>query len=80
MSERYGKIVKWYVDHPKDRYKLTFLVHDPGHSSDKCKVMGDFGYNYSKKIPTKDYGNDPADKNKFSRQQENNVIVQNAAD
>ena len=62
MSESSGKNRKRYVDHLKDRSKLNFLIHVPGHSSDECKVLGDFCFKYSKSRPTKDRGNDPITK------------------
>ena len=34
MTESSGKRRKRYVYHPKDRSKLTCLIHSPGHSSD----------------------------------------------
>ena len=59
MSESSGKLRKSYVYHPKDRSKLTCLIHGPGHSSDECKVLVDFGSKYSKSRPTKECGHDP---------------------
>ena len=38
MSESAGMRIKRCVDHPKDRSKLTCLIHGPVHSSDECKV------------------------------------------
>ena len=46
MSDSTGKHRKRYVDHPNDIYKLTCLVYGPGNSSDKYKVLGDFGFKY----------------------------------
>ena len=42
-SESAGKRRKRYVDHPKDRSKLTYLIHEPANSSDKCKVWDELG-------------------------------------
>ena len=56
MSESAGKYIKRYVDHPKDRSKLTCIIHGPGNSSDECKMLGDFGYKYFGIRPTKDRG------------------------
>ena len=75
MSESTGKHRKRYLDHPKDRYKLTYLIHGPGNSSYECNVLGDFGFKYSKIRPTKDYRQEPVYKKKFSIQQYNNAIV-----
>ena len=80
ISERYGNHRKSYVDHSKNRSKLTCLTHGPGHSLDGCKVLEDFGSKYSKSIPTKYRGNEPASNEKFNRQQDNNSIVQHAVD
>ena len=80
IIESYGKQRKRYVYNPKDRSKPTCLVHVPGHSSEECKVLGDFGSNYAKGGPTKYRGQDTANKNKFNSQQENNFIVNSAID
>ena len=58
MSESAGKFIKRYVVHPKDRSKRIFLILGIGHSSDECKVLGDFGSKYSKSGPTKDRGHE----------------------
>ena len=50
---------KRYLDHPKDRSKLTCLIHGPGNSSDECNVLGDFGFKYSKIRTIKDYRQEP---------------------
>ena len=57
--------------------QLTCLAHVPEHSSDECKVLGDFGSKYTKGIPTKDLRQEPATKKTIRRQKENNAIVQN---
>ena len=64
----------------KDRSKHTCFIHCPGNSSYEFKVLWDFGLKYSKRRPTKYRGNEPATKNKFNRQQENNAIVNHAVD
>ena len=48
MSESACKISKRCFDHPKYGFKLTCIIHGPGHSSDECKVLGDFGSKYAK--------------------------------
>ena len=58
MIESNGKRRKKYVDHPKDRSKLTCLIHDPGHSLDECRFSGYFGYKYSKIRSTKGRGHE----------------------
>ena len=40
--------------------------------------MGDFGSKYSKSRPTKDRGNDTANKNKYNINQYNNAIINHA--
>ena len=60
MSDSAGKCRKSYVDHPKDRSKLNFLIHGPGHTSDECYVLGDFGNKYAKCMPTKYRSQEPA--------------------
>ena len=74
MIESYVKRRKRYVNNTKDKYKLTFLIHGPGNSSYKCKVLGDFGSKYFKIIPNKYHGREPATKNKFIIQKDNNII------
>ena len=72
MSDSTRKRRKRYVYHPNDRTKHTYLIHFPGHSSDECKVFGDFGSKHAKIRPTKDQGRDPTNIRKFNRQQEKN--------
>ena len=74
MIERNGEHRKRYVDHPKDIPKPTCLIHGPRHSSDECKVLGDFGSKYAKSRPTNDRRQDPANGNKFNRRHEKNAI------
>ena len=80
MSEISGNCRKIYVDNPKDRSKPTCLIHDNGHSSDKRKVLGEFGPKYAKIRPTKEHRHDPANKNKFNMHQDNNDILNHAVD
>ena len=54
------------------------IIHGAGHCSDECKGLGDFGAKYTKGDLTKDRGNYPLTINKFTRQKENNDIVNNA--
>ena len=77
IRESAGKRRKRYVDHPKIESK-TCILHGPGHSSNECKVLGDFGANYGKGEPTKDHGNHPTPR-KNNRQLENNAIINNLA-
>ena len=72
MSESAENCRKSYVDHLKDRSKLISPIHGPGHSSDECKVLGEFVSDYSKSMPTKDHGQDPTKMKKFNRKQYNN--------
>ena len=80
MSEISGKCIKRYVDHPEDISQLTRIFQWPGHSSDECKVLGDFGNKYDKFRPTKDHRQETETKKKFGRQKYNNYIAQNAVD
>ena len=75
MSESTGNNRKRYVDHLKDRSKLTCLVHGPRNTSYECKVLGEFGSKHSKVRPTRDHMKDSTTKNKFYIQQENYYIV-----
>ena len=58
MGESAGKSRKRYVDCLLGESK-TFLIHGPVHSSDECKVLGDFGDKCAKVKPTKDHMNNP---------------------
>ena len=80
MIEISGKRRKRYVDHLRDRKKYTCLIHGPGHSSDECKVLGDFGSKYYKGRPTKERGHHTIDINKFNRKQEINAIFNHEVD
>ena len=80
MSESTGKHRKRYVDYPKGNSKPTCLINGPGHSSDKCKLLGYFGSQYAKSRPTKYRENNPIKRDKFNKHQENNDIVTSAVD
>ena len=80
MSERPGKRRRRSVYHPQGRSKPTCIIHGTMHSSDECKVMGDFGSNDDKRSPAKNRGDDPKTRNKFNRRKENNNIVNSAFD
>ena len=78
MSQRFGKRRKRYSDHPSYRYKLTGLIHVPGNSSDKCKVLVEFGYKYSKKSGRlRTAGNSPQ-KLRHLKEKMKNAIITNA--
>ena len=80
MNKSYGNHRKIYVDYPKGNSKPTCLTHGPGHSSDECKVLGDFGFKYIKFRPTKYCRHDTVNRNKFNRQKYNNSIVNSTVD
>ena len=79
MGERDDNNIKWYLDHPSGESKIC-LIYGPGNSSNEWKIFGDFGANYAKENPTKDHENYPIPRDKFNRQKENNVIVNNTMD
>ena len=74
-----GKRRKKHVDSPTGKPKIC-LIHGPGHSSEECKVLGDFGTKYSKSRPTKGDGSSTVLRECFNKQQENKSIVDNAVD
>ena len=80
MSESAGKRRYIYIDYPKGNSKTICLIHGPIHSSDECKVLGDFDSKYVIKRHTKDFGHDTVKINKFNRQQDNNAIVNSEVD
>ena len=69
-----------YADHTEYGLKLTCLINVPGHSSDKCRVLGDFGTKYAKNGPTKYHSEEPTNKKDFGIHHENNDIVQHELD
>ena len=79
MSDSIVKCRK-YVDHPQGRSKHTCLIRGPSHSSDECKVLVNFCFNYSKSRPTKDRWHDTTTINKLNRHQEKILIVNHALD
>ena len=48
MSKCDDKRNQRYVYHPMDRSKLNCLINVPGNSPDECRVLNDFGSNYTK--------------------------------
>ena len=78
-GESAGKCRKRHVDSPTGKSK-SCIIHGPGHSSDVCKVLGDFGTKYANIRPTKDRRSNPVPRICFNRQQENNAIVNNTWD
>ena len=42
-----GNLNQRYIDHPRYRSKLTYLVHGNVHSSEECKFLNEFGTRYS---------------------------------
>ena len=74
-----GKRRKRHVDILTGKSKIC-LIHDPGHSSEECKVLGDFGTKCAKSRPTKDCVSRPIPRKSFNRQKEKNTMVKNAVD
>ena len=56
------------------------IIHNPGDSSEECKVLLDFGAKYAKGKTFKDRGNRPVPRKCFNKQQENNAIDNNVVD
>ena len=79
MSESAGKRREIYVENPMGESK-TCQIHGPSHSSDQCKFLRYFGSKYGKSIPTKYHGRYHVPINKVNSKQENNAIVNSAAD
>ena len=57
-GESAGKRRKMHVDIPSGKSK-TCLIHGPGHSSEECKVLGDFGTKYNNSRHNKYRGRNP---------------------
>ena len=54
IGKRTVKRKKGYIDHPRDRSKLTCLINGLINSSDECKVLKYFGTKYAKGRPFKE--------------------------
>ena len=80
MSESAGKHINIYLNYPKGKSKHICIINVPRHSSDECKVLGNFGSKYIKSRPTKDHGQTPVPGKKFNRQNNNNGILNSAVD
>ena len=48
MGKYADKCKQRYLDHPRDQFKLTSLIHGLGNSSDEWKVLSYFGDKYAK--------------------------------
>ena len=79
MGESSGKRQKRYVYCSKIESKPC-LIHGPGHFSDECKVLGEFGAKFAKGKPNKDHGNNPIPRGEFNRHLENNDIINDVMD
>ena len=79
QGEISGKRIKGYVDSLTGKSKPC-LIHGPGHFSEECKFLENFGTKYAKSGNTKDDRSSPVPRKKINRQQENNSIVKNAVD
>ena len=42
MGKLDGKRNQRYVDLPRDRSKLTCMIHEPRHYLEKCKILNEF--------------------------------------
>ena len=80
INESASKRRKRCVDHPKDISKLICLICGPGNSSNECKILGDFVTSYAKVGTNKDCSHDPATKERFILNKENNNAIQHAVD
>ena len=80
MSESADKHRKIYVYHTDCNSKPRYLIHGPGHSSGKYKVLGDSGSNQVKIRHTNNRGHNPANRNKYTRKRYNNDIVNSEVD
>ena len=56
------------------------MIHGPGHSSDECKVFGEFGTSYAAPQPTNSHGSNPIPRKGFQKNQENLNIIDNMVD
>ena len=70
MGKRSGKRNQGYVDHPRRISQLTCLVHDPGYSSNKFKLINNFGTKYTQSETFKERIQDPSDTKKVGKKKE----------
>ena len=56
------------------------MIHGIGHSSDECKVLGEFGTKYAAAQPTKNRVTNPIPQKGFQKKQENHTIIENMMD
>ena len=69
---------KRYVDNPKDRSKLTHLLHGDVHSSDICKVLGDLDKSIIKSGLLRTARRSPQKTRSFNKKLEDNSMIQHA--
>ena len=74
-----GKRRKRYVYLPNNESK-TSIIHGLGHSSDECKILGEFENKYTAAQTTKDRGRKPVRRKIFQKKQENHAIINNVVD
>ena len=53
------------------------MIHSARHSSEKCKVLGEFRTKYSAAHPVKDPGRNPISGKRFQEKQEIHTIINN---
>ena len=56
------------------------MIHGLRHSSDECKVLGEFLTKYAADQPTKNRGSNTIPKKGFHKKQENHTIIDNMVD
>ena len=72
-----GKRKQNYSDHLRYKSKINCLIHSPGHLSDECKVLNDFGDKYAKGRDFGEHRKGPISNKTFGKKQEINYIIQN---
>ena len=70
---------KLYVDLSKSSSK-NCMIHGPVNSSDKYKVLWNFGTKYAAAQTTKDLGSNPMPQKGFQKKQENRTIIDSMVD
>ena len=56
------------------------MIHGPGHYSDECKVLGEFGTKYAAAQLTKDCGRNLIPRKEFQKKQEIHTIIDSVVD
>ena len=78
MWKRSYKRKHGYIYRARVKLQLTCLIHAPGHSSEKCKLLNDVGAKHSKGGAFTASRQEPTANKRFGNKQEVNAIFKKA--